>query len=153
MLQRSSSRVAAVLGAAVTATAAFSTAATASPDNRHTIPVQVDCSDGSSYALTTLDANNPWAAFHGVEGTRTLMPAYYSDVLVQVLSADGRTLLFENDSPDYTPRGSVPDGLGEIKDCSFVISSIEKTPELGEVLVRVQIELGLWVAPQGGRHG
>ena len=153
MLPRASFSVAAILGAAVTATAAFSTAATASPDNRHTVPVQVDCSDGSSYALSTLDADSPWAAFHGVVGTGTFMPAYYSDVLVQVFTADGSSLLVEDDSPDDTPRGVVPDGLGEIKDCSFVISSIEETPDLGEVLVRVRIELGLWVAPQGGRHG
>jgi hypothetical protein len=153
MLQRASVRLATMLGAAVTATAAFSTAATASPDNRHTIPVQVDCSDGTSYALSILDADSPWAAFHGVAGTGTLIPAYYSDVLVQGFTADGSTLLFEDDSPGYAPRGVVPAGLGEIKDCSFIISSVENDPDLGEVMIRVQIELGLWVAPQGGRHG
>jgi hypothetical protein len=153
MLQRASVRLATIFGAAVTATVAFSPAATASPDNRHTIPVQVDCADGTSYALSTLDADSPWAAFHGVVGTGTFIPAYYGDVLVQVFTADGSTLLFEDDSPGYAPRGAVPDGLGEIKDCSFIISNLENDPALGEVMIRVQIELGLWVAPQGGHHG
>jgi hypothetical protein len=142
-------RAAAALCAAAAGTAALAPSALAAPDNRHTIPVQVSCSDGSSYSLSTLDADSPWGAFHDVTGHEVFLPAYYNGVRVQVYTADGGTLLFEDDSPDYTPRGTVPDQLGEVKDCSFVIRSTEEDPDLGEVLIRIDVELGLWVAPSG----
>jgi hypothetical protein len=142
-------KAAAALGAAVTASVAFAPSAVAAPTNGHTIPVSVICSDGSSYALSTLDTNSPWAAFHDVAGTATLVPVYYSDVDVRVYTADGATLLFEEDSADYTPRGAVPAGLGQIKRCSFEIVSPAEDPDLGSVMIRVDIELGLWVAPGG----
>jgi hypothetical protein len=144
-------RVAAALGAAATAAAATSAlapSALAAPDNRHTIPVDVTCSDGSSYSLSTLDADSPWGAFHDVTTSEVFVPVYYSDVHVQVFMADDdRTPLFDDHTSDYNPRGAVPAALGEVKDCSFVITSREEDPDLGELLVRVDIELGLRVSP------
>lgn len=145
---RTTFRAAAVLGAVAATTVALAPSALAGPDNRHTIPVQVNCADGSSYSLTTLDADSPWGAFHYASGTGAVIPAYYSDVHVRVSTSDG-TVLFENDSSDYTPRGAVPDGLGEIKDCAFQITDSFPDPDLGQLTTTVDVALGLWVAPAG----
>jgi hypothetical protein len=146
---RNALRAVAVLGTAAAATAALAPSALAAPDNRHTIPLQVGCSDGSSYSLSTLDADSPWGAFHSVTGHGAVQPVYYRDVHVSVYTADGDTLLFEDDDSDYTPRGGVPDAIGEVKDCSFTISGTEPDPDLGQVLIRIDVELGLRVAPSG----
>lgn len=148
--QRIKRRAAAMIGTAVTASLAFAPSAMAAPDNTHTLPVDLSCSDGSSYTLSTLDTNSPWAAFHDVTGTVTFVPVYYRDVDVRVYTADGGTLLFEDDSSHYTPRGALPERLGVIKDCSFVITSTQDDADLGDVIVRVAIDLGLRVTPAGG---
>lgn len=145
---RTTFRAMAVLGAVAATTVALASSALAGPDNRHTIPVQVSCADGSDYSLTTLDADSPWGAFHDISGSGAVIPVYYSHVHVRVSTSDG-TVLFEDDSSDYTPRGAAPDGLGEIKDCAFQISDSDPDPDLGQVTTTVDVALGLWVPPAG----
>ncbi len=148
---KSAAKAVAVAGAAAAATGALAPSALAAPENRHTLPVQVSCTDGSSYLLSTLDTDSPWGALHDVHGSGTFIPVYYRDVHVQVSTADG-TVPFEEDSPDYTPRGAVPEQMGEVKDCSFEITDTEEDPNLGTVVTRIHIELGLLVTPAGRSH-
>ena len=136
-------------GAAIPATLILTPVAMATPGPSASSSVVLDlyCADGTSYTLSVPEKSHHWSAGTDLATGATLIPVYFGNIDVKLYSADGQDLIDQTLIEQHDAKGRSEVGLaGEVKDCEFTVSGVEELPDLGEVLVSVNLQVDVVVA-------
>jgi hypothetical protein len=121
--------------------------AAADPVNANSSIASVSCADGSAYQVTANDRSGQFSAAHDLGSTATLVPLAWGVAHVELRSLDDGSLIaaFDEDWGGTKGRSAHQPGA---KECTVSIGGPEEIPDLGAVLVTVDIPVTLVVTPR-----
>ncbi len=129
------------------AVAALGPSAWADPVNRMTSTATVGCADGSTYEVTAPDRSAQFAVAHDLGSNAVLIPLAWGTAHIELHSLVDGALIDSFDEGWGGVKGSSQAQPGA-KACTVSISGPEDIPELGTVLVTVDIPVTLVVTPR-----
>lgn len=132
---------------ALGALAALAPVASADPVNGNTSTAAVACADGAAYEITAVDRSAQFAPAHDLASGAVLIPLSWGTAHIELRSPDDGTLVaaFDEDWGGTKGRSAAQPGA---QPCTVSIGGVEDVPELGVVLVSVDIPVTLVVTPR-----
>ena len=121
--------------------------ASADPVNRNTSTATVTCEDGSTYEITAVDRSAQFSPGHDLASGATLVPLAWGTAHVELRSIDDGSLVaaFDEDWGGTKGRSAAQPGALQ---CTVSIGGVEDVPDLGTVLVSVDIPATIVVTPR-----